>query len=257
MARTYIQPGEVVTKTAPVGGVTSGTPVLIGSLFGVPQTDADYGAEFELLVVGVHELAKTSAQAWTEGQKIYWDNGNSRCDSDSTVGQLIGVADQVAANPSSTGKVRLNGVAPATAEGPQGAIAALTDSSGYDGTHDDTVAAMAAPVDLTDSTGLDGTHDDELAALNGITDYTPHSSGSTPVTSNAATDLDTVAAALETARDEIEADFAVVAQNMSDVGQKVKELVAAEAVHAQNISDVVQKILEIRTALIAAGILSS
>jgi hypothetical protein len=37
------------------------------------------------------------------------------------------------------------------------------------------------------------------------TAYSAHSSGSTPVTSNAATDLDTTAAALETLRDEVAA----------------------------------------------------
>lgn len=35
------------------------------------------------------------------------------------------------------------------------------------------------------------------------TAYSAHSSGATPVTSNAATDLDTTAAALETLRDEV------------------------------------------------------
>lgn len=126
----YIQPGDVLECTAPVGGVTTGVPVLIGSLLVIPATTVAATYKFSGQIVGVFTLAKTSAQAWTEGQKIYWDDGNSRCDSTPTVGMLIGVAAAAAANPSSTGQVRLNGVAPDVSEGPQAAISDFTDSTG-------------------------------------------------------------------------------------------------------------------------------
>lgn len=42
-----------------------------------------------------------------------------------------------------------------------------------------------------------------VANASAPTAYSAHSSGATPVTSNAATDLDTTAAALETLRDEV------------------------------------------------------
>lgn len=122
----YVQDGNVIRLTAPSGGVTVGLGYVIGSLFGVAVQTAAEGADFSFCVAGVVTLPKTSAQAWTEGQKIYWDAGNARADSDGTLGQLIGVAVDVAANPSSTGNVRLNGVAPDTGEGPQAAIADLT-----------------------------------------------------------------------------------------------------------------------------------
>ena len=125
MATNFVQPGDVIELAAPTGGVVTGVPELIGGLFVVPLVTAAVGVRVSCQVTGVFTLAKTSAQAWTEGQKIYWDDDNSRCDSDSTLGQLIGVAALVAANPSATGVVRLNGTAPATAEGPQGAIVAL------------------------------------------------------------------------------------------------------------------------------------
>ena len=66
------------------------------------------------------------------GQKIYWDNTNKRCDSDGTVGMLIGVATAVAANPSAAGQVRLNGVASSGAEGPQPAIADVATANASD-----------------------------------------------------------------------------------------------------------------------------
>lgn len=124
MSGNYVQKGKVLTLTAPYA-VSSGQGALVGALFGVSLSDVANAAEGEFQIAGVFELAKTSAQAWTQGQKIYWDNSNKRCDSDGTVGVLIGVAASVAANPSSTGIVRLNGVAPAASEGPQNAIADL------------------------------------------------------------------------------------------------------------------------------------
>lgn len=125
MATNFKQPGDVVTLTAPYTR-TSGQGALVGSLFGVALADVTSAAEGEFATEGVFELPKTSAQAWTQGQKIYWDNSNKRCDNDPTVGMLIGVATTAADNPSSTGIVRLNGSTPSMAEGPEAAIADLT-----------------------------------------------------------------------------------------------------------------------------------
>lgn len=160
MSTTNVQPGNVIELTAPVGGVTTGVPVLIGSLLVIPQVTAIATAKFNALVTGVVTMAKTSAQAWTEGQKVYWDDGNSRADSAATVGMLIGVAAKVAANPSATGTIRLNGVAPDTSEGPQAAITSLTDSTG--GTPADTIADLAdGSTYATDHSDLE----DNLASL--------------------------------------------------------------------------------------------
>lgn len=112
--KNYIQPGKVMTFTAPAGGVVSGVGVKIGQLFVVPAADAAAGAAFEGMVTGVFDLPKLNAQAWTEGQLIYWDAANTRCTSASAAGLLlIGCAAAAAANPSATGRVRLNGVAAA------------------------------------------------------------------------------------------------------------------------------------------------
>jgi len=125
MATNYVQPGDIITLAAPYDRVT-GEGAQVGSLFGVALQTVLSTVDGEFNTKGVWTLAKTSAQAWTQGQKIYWDNSNKRCDSDSTVGMLIGVASAAADNPSSTGDVRLNGVSPATSEGPQAAEADLT-----------------------------------------------------------------------------------------------------------------------------------
>ena len=168
MATNYVQAGKVLDFSAPYDR-TTGQGFQVGSIFAVALGTALSTVAIRGQIDGVWTLAKTSAQAWTVGQKLFWDNTNKRLDSDSTVGMLVGVAQAVAANPSSTGNVRLNGVAPATAEGAQGAIVALTDSTGLSGTHDDTLAATAALVTLTDSTGDSATHNDTLADGSTIT----------------------------------------------------------------------------------------
>lgn len=72
----------------------------------------------------------------------------------------------------------------AAADGTIGAVTAptaiaatLTDSTGYSGTHDDTLAATTVPVTLTDNTGQSGTHDDTLAATTLPTTLTDNTGG--------------------------------------------------------------------------------
>lgn len=106
--KNFIQRGEVVTLAAPYD-VASGAGLLVGSVFGVATSGALSGATVEVALCGVYELAKTSAQAWTVGAKIYWDDTAKVCTTVNTSNTLIGVAVAAAANPSATGLVRLNG----------------------------------------------------------------------------------------------------------------------------------------------------
>lgn len=107
MATNYVQPGKVLTLAAPYDR-TSGQGALVGSIFGVSTKTVLSGVASEFAVDGVWSLAKTSAQAWVVGDKIYWDNTNKRADVTATAGfRFIGVATDTAANPSSTGNVKL------------------------------------------------------------------------------------------------------------------------------------------------------
>ena len=122
MSNTHVQPGRTLTLTAPSGGVVAGTPYKIGSLFVVARTTADQDEAFVGTVVGVHTLLKTSAQAWSEGDRIYWNAGTSRAANLPTDGMFIGFAVEDAANPSASGKVLLCPGAELS-EGPQAAVA--------------------------------------------------------------------------------------------------------------------------------------
>lgn len=109
MATNLISTGETVTVTAPYD-VSSGGGCLVGSLFGIAVNDASSGdTDLVINTMGVYSHAKTSAQAWTVGALIYWDNTNKVFTTTSTSNKLVGVAVEAAANPSSTGTVRLNG----------------------------------------------------------------------------------------------------------------------------------------------------
>jgi predicted RecA/RadA family phage recombinase len=106
--KNYVQPGNTMTLVAPYDRL-SGEGALVGSIFGVAATTVLSGADGEFDVVGVFTLAKVSAQAWTQGALIYWDNTAKLCTTVSTSNKLIGTAASAAANPSGTGDVRLNG----------------------------------------------------------------------------------------------------------------------------------------------------
>lgn len=105
--KNYIQKGDILTLIAPYAR-SSGQGALIGSIFGIATNDVASGASGEFIVEGVVELAKNSAEGWTQGELVYWDDTNKVCTATSTSNKLIGVAVAAAANPSATGIVRLN-----------------------------------------------------------------------------------------------------------------------------------------------------
>jgi len=108
--KTFIQPGQTITLAAPYD-VVSGACLKLGAIVGVAATDAAAGAEVEVMLTGVHDLAKAPSQAWTPGAKIYWDDNNKVTTTTATSNTQIGVAlSAVAGGASDTvGRVRLNG----------------------------------------------------------------------------------------------------------------------------------------------------
>jgi predicted RecA/RadA family phage recombinase len=110
-----VSEGEVIQLTAPTGGVVSGRGYLIGQLFCIAVATVAQGLPFAARVGGVVDHAKLSAQAWTEGQRVYWDNTNFWFTTVNTGNVPVGTAVAVAANPSATGRVLLNRATAATA----------------------------------------------------------------------------------------------------------------------------------------------
>ena len=107
--KNFVQPGNTITLTAPYA-VASGDGLLVGSIFGIAAGDAALGDPVETALVGVYDLKKVASQAWSAGDKVYWDNTNKEATKTATANTLIGVAvEAVAGGAGDTiGRVRLN-----------------------------------------------------------------------------------------------------------------------------------------------------
>ena len=108
--KNFVQPGDTVTVTAPTGGVTSGSGVLIGGLFGIDAFDAAEGNEVEIATRGVFQLPK-AAEAIDAGNRVYFDPAlGVVTDSDTTETALIGACIKDAESGDASCLVRLDGV---------------------------------------------------------------------------------------------------------------------------------------------------
>lgn len=106
--KNHKQDGEVLSLTAPYD-VASGGGVKIGAIIGVASSAALSGEPVQIKRRGVFVLAKTSAQAWSAGDKLYWDDTNKVLTTTATGNTLCGVAVDAAANPSASGVALLDG----------------------------------------------------------------------------------------------------------------------------------------------------
>ena len=82
---------EPITLTAPGGGVTADSPLIIGGLFVVPTIDADAGDPFTAIVNGVCRIQKSTSVSFLEGAAVYWDVADEEVNTDTT-NQCVGHA---------------------------------------------------------------------------------------------------------------------------------------------------------------------
>lgn len=109
MSKAFSQPGNVMSATAPVGGVVSGLTYKVGTLVGVAEKSADAAEKFPLVLVGVHLLVKLAGEAWAEGVAVYWDNSAFKWTTTVGSNSKAGTAFEAASSGATTGYVRLNG----------------------------------------------------------------------------------------------------------------------------------------------------
>jgi predicted RecA/RadA family phage recombinase len=106
--KTYLQSGDILTVTVPYsGGVTAGQGVMVGSIFGVAQSDAAQNAQVEIVTRGVFDLPKDTSQSFTAGARIFWDNTNRRLTTTATGNFQVAIATQAAATSDATARVAL------------------------------------------------------------------------------------------------------------------------------------------------------
>src|SRR3972149_1377858 len=181
--KNSLPPGESIDVVTSAGGYTSGNFYVQGLIAGV-ALNTSLETEYNVLkTCGVFELPKTTGQAWTLGQQLYWDPSTSKFTT--TPGELTsyGAAAAAAAPAGPVGEGKSGGGGP-VAFGPigqQAAVADLTENAGALGGTSDGNLPSLTPTAVTTAA---------LTATNPAapTAYSAHASGSTPGASNAAPD---------------------------------------------------------------------
>jgi predicted RecA/RadA family phage recombinase len=107
--KNYIQTGKNITVAAPAL-VKSGAGVLVGKMFGVASGDAAITADVTIVREGVFLMAKKTAQSWTAGAAVYWDDTAKVVTTTVGTNQMIGCAVLAGASDDATGTVLLDGV---------------------------------------------------------------------------------------------------------------------------------------------------
>ena len=82
MTTKFVHSGKVLDMVAP-GTVTSGVPLIIGSVFGIPEADATVGEQFPFRVSGVNKVPKLAGFAPAKGTPAYWDVADVQLNNDS------------------------------------------------------------------------------------------------------------------------------------------------------------------------------
>lgn len=113
--QNYIQNGHIIRVTTPAGGIASGDPLIVGSIFGVAAYSSAEGDPVEISTTGVFQLPKASAAVLTVGMGVAWDNTGKEVAIPAAGRFPIGVAVEAAGNGVTTVAVRLDGVATAAA----------------------------------------------------------------------------------------------------------------------------------------------
>ena len=110
MAQNFIQCGDALDHVA-AATITSGTPILIGAIVGVPLADAAIGETVTVQFEGVFILPKATGTAWAMGDKLYWDDSAKKFTKTSTSNTAAGYAAAAAASGDATGNVLLKQIA--------------------------------------------------------------------------------------------------------------------------------------------------
>lgn len=110
MSKVQLQPGNILDLTAPVGGVVSGSPYMIGNFPCIAQVTADAGETVAMAVEGVHEIPIKTGVSFSEGDPVYLESGEgSDVATSPKFGDCVKAADQGAGD--TVVQVKLNSAA--------------------------------------------------------------------------------------------------------------------------------------------------
>lgn len=107
--KNYLQDGGIVVIAASPEAADSGEFLVSGGLSGVAQAAADNGAAVALKRNGVFEMLKTTSEAWTQGQPLFWNASTKKFTTTAGSNARRGVAWAAADSADTTGEVLLDG----------------------------------------------------------------------------------------------------------------------------------------------------
>lgn len=102
--------GSPIEVTVPSGGCTSGLPLKVGLLIGVPVTTQVIGDTVALHMTGVFDLASDTGTAWAVGDLAYWDDTAKVVTKTTTSNQKLGIITAAKLSAATTGRVRIQPV---------------------------------------------------------------------------------------------------------------------------------------------------
>ncbi len=108
--QNFIQNGHILRVTAPVGGVTSGAAMIVGSIFGIAAYSSSEGDPVELGTTGVYQLPKATAAVFAVGTRAAWDDTAKNINVPGTGRFPVGIVTEAAGNGTTSVAVRLDGV---------------------------------------------------------------------------------------------------------------------------------------------------
>ncbi len=112
-----VRSGGIPYANAGESAILAGTPVVVGSIFGVAAAQIAVGETGWLETTGVWELAKASATTADAGAVAYWDSSNSQVTGTASTNLPIGKFAIAAANGSTVATVLLGDTAKAAGSG--------------------------------------------------------------------------------------------------------------------------------------------
>lgn len=107
--KNHIQKGDVITVSAPAGGIASGQGVIVGNIFGIAAYAAAVGELVELATSGVYLLPEATAAVLTVGACVAWDSAAKNINVPGTGRFPVGVVTVDAGNGATCVAVRLDG----------------------------------------------------------------------------------------------------------------------------------------------------
>lgn len=108
--KNYVQPGNVIDAVMPAAK-TSGDGVKVGSrLFGVSVDTYTSGSTGQIYTEGVFDLSKTTGQAYSAGDSIWWNDTTAKVTNGTGANIECGVVVAAAASGDTTARVRIGAI---------------------------------------------------------------------------------------------------------------------------------------------------